>query len=114
MTTNAPTPPPPVHTNPNSFETAYLFTGLVWTQGLKHLCRAISKSSLNVIFRVITLTNKRTTLLMCQYSSWLRVAYLAYRGRISSVGGALDCRAGGRGFDSRGRTNSQGLKITEK
>ena len=26
----------------------------------------------------------------------------------------VDCRAGGRGFDSRGRTNTQGLKITEK
>ena len=28
------------------------------------------------------------------------------RGRISSVGRALDCRAGGRGFDSRRRTNT--------
>ena len=36
------------------------------------------------------------------------------RGRISSVGKALDCRAKGRRFDSRGRTNTQGLKITEK
>ena len=36
------------------------------------------------------------------------------KGRISSVGRALDYRAGGRGFDSRGRTNTQGLKITEK
>ena len=36
------------------------------------------------------------------------------RGRFSSVGRALDCRAEGRGFDSRGRTNTQGLKITEK
>ena len=35
------------------------------------------------------------------------------RGRISSVGRALDCRAQGREFDSRGRTNTQGLKITE-
>ena len=26
----------------------------------------------------------------------------------------VDCRAGGRGFDSWGRTNTQGLKITEK
>ena len=34
--------------------------------------------------------------------------------RISAVVRALDCRAGGRGFDSRGRTNTQGLKITEK
>jgi len=33
---------------------------------------------------------------------------------ISSVGRAIDCRTGGRGFDSRGRTNTQGLKITEK
>ena len=36
------------------------------------------------------------------------------RGKISSVGRALDCRAGGRGFDSRGRTNTKGLKMTEK
>ena len=33
---------------------------------------------------------------------------------LASVGGAPDCRAGGRGFDSRGWTNTQGLKITEK
>ena len=31
-------------------------------------------------------------------------------GRISSVGRVLDCRAGGRGFDSQGRSNTQGLK----
>lgn len=36
------------------------------------------------------------------------------RGKISLVGRALDGRAGGRGFYSRGRTSSQGLKITEK
>ena len=36
------------------------------------------------------------------------------RGKISSVGRALDCRAGGRRFYSRGRTNTQALKITEK
>ena len=34
----------------------------------------------------------------------------SYRGRISSVGREFDCRAGGRGFDSRDRTNTQGLK----
>ena len=28
------------------------------------------------------------------------------RGKISSVGRAFDCRAEGRGFDSRGRTNT--------
>ena len=33
---------------------------------------------------------------------------------ISLVGRAFDCRAGGRGFDSRGRTITQGLKMTEK
>ena len=31
---------------------------------------------------------------------------------ISSVGRAIDCRAGGRGFDSPGLTNTQGLKNT--
>ena len=31
---------------------------------------------------------------------------------ISSEGRAIDCRAGGRGFDSHGRTNTQGLKNT--
>ena len=36
------------------------------------------------------------------------------RGSISAVGRALDCRARGRGFDSRSQTNIQGLKITEK
>ena len=40
--------------------------------------------------------------------------HVTYRGRISSVGRALDCRAGGRGLDSRGRTITQGLKIAEK
>ena len=36
------------------------------------------------------------------------------RGRISSVGRTVDCRAGGRGFDSRGWTITQGLKMTDK
>ena len=36
------------------------------------------------------------------------------RGSISTVGKALDCGVEGRGFDSRGLTNTQGLKITEK
>ena len=31
--------------------------------------------------------------------------------RISSVGRVLDCRAGGRGFDSRGRTNIKVLPL---
>lgn len=36
--------------------------------------------------------------------------------RIGSIGGALDCRAleGGLGFDSRNRTNTQGLNISEE
>ena len=33
---------------------------------------------------------------------------------MSSVSRAPDSRAGGRGFDSRDRTNTQGLKMTEK
>ena len=35
-------------------------------------------------------------------------------GSVSSVGRACACRAGGCGFDSQGRTNTKGLKITEK
>ena len=35
------------------------------------------------------------------------------RGRISSVGRALDWTAEGRGFDFRGRTNTQDLTVTE-
>ena len=39
---------------------------------------------------------------------------LAVDGWRLSVGRALNCRAGGRGFDYRGREYSQVLKITEK
>ena len=46
--------------------------------------------------------------LKCPFLQWFSI-----RGRISSVGRALDCRAGGHGFGSRARTNTQGLKITE-
>ena len=35
-----------------------------------------------------------------------KIRTLQNRGRISSVGRTLDCRAAGRGFDSRGRTNT--------
>ena len=34
-----------------------------------------------------------------------------YRGRVSSVGRALDCRAGGRGFDSRRQLRSEGTSF---
>lgn len=33
------------------------------------------------------------------------------RGRFTPVGGALDFRAGGLGFDSRGRSNILGLSL---
>lgn len=39
---------------------------------------------------------------------------IIYHSRISSVGTALDRRAGGRGFDSPDWTNTRGLKVTEK
>ena len=47
---------------------------------------------------------------------WEKMSSFSNRGRISSVGRALDCRAGGRGFNSRDRTNTQGLafEMTEK
>ena len=41
------------------------------------------------------------------------VILVYYRGRISLAGRALDCRAGGRAFASRRRTNTQSLKIAE-
>ena len=34
--------------------------------------------------------------------------------RISSVGRAFDCRAGGHRFNSQAWNNTQGLKMTEK
>ena len=37
-----------------------------------------------------------------------------FSGRVSSVGRAFDSSEEGRGFDSRGRITSPGLKITEK
>ena len=41
--------------------------------------------------------------------------YTTRRGRIHNlVGRALDCRAGGVGFDFPNRNNTQGLEITEK
>ena len=40
--------------------------------------------------------------------------WLFDRGRTSSVDRAFHCKEGGRGFDSRGRTITQGLKMTEK
>ena len=45
---------------------------------------------------------------------WYIFIYILSSRWISSVGRALNCRVGGRGFDSLGRTNTQGLKTTEK
>ena len=47
---------------------------------------------------------KKNGELRCHFVSFFRC-------RISSVGRALDFRAGGHGFNSRGRTNTQGLKL---
>ena len=44
----------------------------------------------------------------------LDLLFCFYRGSFSSVGGACDCVAEGRGSDSGGRTNTPGLKISEK
>ena len=45
---------------------------------------------------------------------WYIFIYILSSRWISSVGKALNCRLGGRGFDSLGRINTQGLKTTEK
>ena len=47
----------------------------------------------------------------CDFGGWCHKTPKIYRGRISSVRIALDCRAGGREIDFRGATNSQGLKM---
>ena len=62
------------------------------------------------------LKRRRTSNLVPRVPTGRRVGEGTWEGgcRISSVGRALDWRVGGRGFDSRGRTNTQGLKMTEK
>ena len=40
--------------------------------------------------------------------------HACYLGSISSVGRALDFRAGAHGFDFRDRTNTHGVKMTEE
>ena len=57
-----------------------------------------------------------TMYLLLYFCIYFFVIYflLPKHGRISSVGRVLDRRAGGCRFDSQDRTNTQGLKITEK
>ena len=49
-----------------------------------------------------------------QYKIMFSIFQMGDRVMTSSVGRALDCRSGGHGFDFRGRTITQGVKITEK
>ena len=49
-----------------------------------------------------------------QYRIMFTIFQMDDRVKTSLVGRALDCRAGGPGFDSRGRTDTQDLKITKK
>ena len=51
--------------------------------------------------------------LVMSMSLYVQIKCTCLAGLAQSVG-ALDCRVGGRGFDSRGRTNTQGLEMTEK
>ena len=61
------------------------------------LCHKLERVSLLVLSKHMELGLKDLT------------APLTAAGRTSSVGRALDSRAEGRGFDSRGRTNTEGL-----
>ena len=72
-------------------------------------CR-FSLSSLNITPK----RAKQISSISCLLTVIISLEKRLNRGRISSVGRALDCRAGGRGFDSLGRTISEGLNITEK
>ena len=49
-----------------------------------------------------------------QYRVMFSIFQMDDRVKTSLVGRVLDCSVGGHGFDSRGRTNTQYLKITEK
>ena len=59
-------------------------------------------------------TLKSISALPWHTSKWTGMKKGYKRGRISSDGGALDCRARGGEFVSWGWTNIQGLKISEK
>ena len=85
----------------------------------KQLCRFLtdflyrSLSPLNLQgnpFTIMSLSFLKLTVCARRYSH----RRISKRSRLSAARLALDCRAGGRGFDFRGRTNTQGLKITEK
>ena len=84
-------------TNCDSTNASYLLNTPAWGSKTKILC---SHSQLS---------------LYCEHCRDLKLVPSSFnRGRISSVGRAFDCRTGGRGFESRGRTITQGLKMTEK
>ena len=61
-------------------------------------------------FTIISLSFLKLTVCARRYSH----RRISKWSRLSAARLALDCRAGGRGFDFRGRTNTQCLKITEK
>ena len=56
--------------------------------------------------------SKRYLLVSCSQYDLHRILW--YAAVLAQSVERVDCRAGGRGFDSWGRTNTQGLKITEK
>ena len=82
-----------------------VFSGVVNFNGLKRQGVSVPGFERNILWMALTELFPRIMSNLLQF---------IFSSRISSVGRALDCRARGRGFNSRDRTNTQGLKMTEK
>ena len=84
--------------------------------GFDSLMSSYRLSDLALLYQLFSRVKKGQDELCTAFNEYIRVI-ISFRlkcCRISSVGRAFDCRAGGRRFDSRGRTITQGLKMTEK
>ena len=69
--------------------------------------RWITPSSICIILHIL-LTQSHSII------AWYKYCLQPCFGRSNSVGRAIYCRAGGRGFDWWGKTYTQGLKITKE
>ena len=85
-----------------------VFSGVVNFNGLKRHRVSVTGIEHNILCMALTIIS-----MDCEQPPPISTSS-NISGRISSVGRALDCRARGRGFNSRDRTNTQGLKMTEK
>ena len=59
--------------------------------------------------KIISMAYEKAVLKHLSRHVYINMLYCFNGGRIGSVSRALDCRAGGRRFDSQGQTNTQRL-----